>query len=57
MAFDASLRNEIQQRMEKPRIANVYLRCFDLAFADVLVPRLKLPHDQRVGELVAEQLP
>ena len=34
---------KVKQSVKNPRIPQVYLGCFNLALADILIPRLKLP--------------
>ena len=40
----------IEQAVENPGVPKVYLRRFHLAFSDILMPRLKLPHHKGPGQ-------
>ena len=52
MTLQISLCREIEQRMQQPRIADEYLGCLHLTLAQILVPGLQLPDDERIGQLV-----
>jgi hypothetical protein len=43
---------KIEQGMQQTRISKVYLRCLDLALAEIFMPRLKLPDHKSSGQNV-----